>query len=375
MGAEAAAANRAEATSRCAGGPGGPAARVPPDAAAGPGLTGRRWWPLAKRVLTVALILGVLALVVDHARSVDWPAVWVALRATPARVLLLGGALASACYLLFSCYDLIGRHQAGHRIPTARVAAVGFVCYAFNLNLGSLVGAVALRYRLYSRLGLASATITEIILLSLMTNWLGYLVLAGLAFTLAPLGLPASWEIGSQGLRWVGGGLLLVAAGYLAMCFFASQRVWQVRQTRIHLPAGRVALLQLLLSTLNWGMNAAIVWVLLQQRVAYPVVLSVLLLAAVAGIVTHVPAGLGVLEGVFIALLGTQVAQPALIGALLAYRALYYLAPLAVGALVWLAIDVRAKPEAHVAGDAPGAPLSRAPEPAATASPPALPAR
>ena len=30
---------------------------------------------------------------------------------------------------------------------------VTFVSYVFNLNLGSLVGGVAFRYRLYSRLG------------------------------------------------------------------------------------------------------------------------------------------------------------------------------------------------------------------------------
>ena len=53
-----------------------------------------------------------------------------------------------------------------------------------------------------------------------------------------------------------------------------------------------------------------------------------LLLAAIAGVLTHVPAGLGVLEAVFIATVGMQVRQAELLAALLAYRAVYYLVPL-----------------------------------------------
>ena len=44
------------------------------------------------------------------------------------------------------------------------------------------VGAVALRYRLYSRLGLDIADITRILTFSLVTNWFGYLLLAGILF-------------------------------------------------------------------------------------------------------------------------------------------------------------------------------------------------
>ena len=55
-----------------------------------------------------------------------------------------------------------------------------------------------------------------------------------------------------------------------------------------------------------------------------------LLVAAVAGVIAHVPAGLGVLEAVFIALLSHRVPQAELLAALLAYRALYYLVPLAL---------------------------------------------
>jgi uncharacterized membrane protein YbhN (UPF0104 family) len=47
-------------------------------------------------------------------------------------------------------------------------------------------------------------------------------------------------------------------------------------------------------------------------------------------VATHVPAGLGVIEAVFVACLGAEVATPTLLAALLSYRAVYYLAPLAL---------------------------------------------
>lgn len=307
------------------------------------GLFAQPWWPTVKRVLTAALVIGVLALVANQARHVDWPAVWVAMRDTPAQALWMGAACAAGCYAMFCGYELVGQRLARHRLPPLKVAGVGFISYAFNMNLGSLVGGVALRFRLYSRLGLESGTITEVLLMSLVTNWLGYLALAGLAFTLAPLSLPPDWELGRQGLRAVGLGLLAAATLYVVMAFRSRRRVWQIRKTRLHLPSGPVATVQLVLSCVNWSLNAAIIWWMLQQQVAFPAVLAITLLAAVAGILTHVPGNLGVLEGVFVALLGHQVPQAELLGALLAYRAVYYLAPLAIASVLWLAIDARAR--------------------------------
>jgi glycosyltransferase 2 family protein len=57
------------------------------------------------------------------------------------------------------------------------------------------------------------------------------------------------------------------------------------------------------------------------------------LLAAVAGVATHVPAGLGVIEAVFVACLGAELGSTRVLAALLSYRAVYYLVPLALALL------------------------------------------
>lgn len=294
----------------------------------------------------------VIGLLMRHARDVDWRAVSGAVQGYTATTLLLAAGLAATSHGLYSCYDLIGRWQTRHPLRARQVLATAFVSYAFNLNLGALVGGVALRYRLYTRLGLEAATVTQVLALSLLTNWLGYLLLAGAAFCAFPLALPPSWPLGSGSLRVVGSVMLALAGAYLLMCFAARRRVWRLRGRELKLPGGAMAVLQLALSCANWLLIAGIVAVLLEGRVGYPTVLSVLLIAAVAGVIAHVPAGLGVLEAVFIALLSHRVPQAELLGALLAYRGVYYLAPLGLALALYLAMEARAK---RAAGAAQGA--------------------
>jgi len=303
----------------------------------------RAHWPLIRRVGIAAFFALVLWLIVDRARAIEWGSVWRSLRAYPPGVLLAAAALAAASPAVYCTYDLIGRHLTGHRLTTLQVLRVGFVSYAFNLNLGSLVGGVALRYRLYARLGLDVGLVTRILGLSLITNWLGYLALGGAVFLWRPLALPPDWEIGSSGLRVLGAAMLAVAVTWLVLCGFARQRTWHLRGHAVELPSGRIALLQLALSMLNWALIASVVWVLLRQRVDPATVLAVLLIAAVAGVIAHVPAGLGVLEGVFLALLSHRAGHAELLAALLCCRALYYLAPLCVAAPLYFWLEARAK--------------------------------
>ncbi|BEP64275.1 YbhN family protein [Variovorax sp. V213] len=306
-------------------------------------LAHRPWWPWVRRLAAWAFFGLIGWLLVNQARAIDWQEVFDAMRALPAATLLLAGALAAGSFAIYSTYDLLGRHLTRHPLGTVTVMGVTFISYAFNLNLGSLVGGVAFRYRLYSRLELSNGTITRVLGFSMLTNWLGYLVVAGAVFCFWPLVLPGDWKIDNAGLRILGAVLLLVASAYLALCAFASGHVFRIHRHSFKVPSFRMALLQLAISCLNWSLIGGVIWVLLQGQVAYHAVLAVLLVAAVAGVITHVPAGLGVLEAVFIALLSDQVPQGRLLGVLLVYRGLYYLLPLGVATLAYFVAELRAK--------------------------------
>lgn len=314
----------------------------------------RRWWPLAKRVLTVLFFAVVAWLIYRNAREVDWGEVGAVLRDYPLSTLLLAAAVAACSHALYSTFDLLGRHWTGHGLRVSQVVPVTFVSYAFNLNLGSLVGGVAFRYRLYSRLGLDNDTTSRVLGLSLVTNWLGYLVLAGGVFALRIISPPDDWKMGATALQALGFALIATAAGYLVLCAVRAGHEYSVRGHRLVLPSLRMALLQLVLSTSNWALIAGVIYVLLQFEISYPMVLGVLLVAAVAGVVAHVPAGLGVLEAVFIALLGHRMPQGELLAALIAYRAIYYLAPMLAATALYLSLEARAKKGASPAPAALG---------------------
>ncbi|MGF0335512.1 lysylphosphatidylglycerol synthase domain-containing protein [Ectopseudomonas toyotomiensis] len=301
------------------------------------------WMRWGKRALTLFFVLAVPALLYMLARNLDWGEVRQALSDYSLQTLLVGALIACASYLVFGCYDLLGRHYSRHHLPARQVLPVAMVCYAFNLNFTTWIGGVAMRYRLYMRLGLSASTVTRIVSLSLLTNWTGYMALAGVIFSLRLVQLPDNWGLGVTGLQLVGFALLGVVSAYIGICAFARQRVWHLRERSITLPSLRMAVMQIVLGASNWALMAALIFWLLPEGAAYTSVLGVLLISCMAAVVAHIPAGLGVLEAVFLALLQHQYSQASLIAALLAYRVLYYLLPLLLASATYLVLEKRAK--------------------------------
>ena len=311
------------------------------------------WWPWVRRALSLLFFAAVALLLVRYARNIDWEDVLDSVRNTPGPVLLAAVLLAAGSHLLYSCFDLIGRRYTGHGLATGTVMAVTFISYAFNLCIGSLVGGVAFRYRLYSRLGLGKGVITRVVSMSMLTNWLGYKLLAGVLFLVWPLQLPPSWKMGNHGLQWLGIGLIIVSLGYIVACVRSGDRIWTVRGHELYLPPWRMAVVQMAISCVNWSLMAGVIYVLLMHKVPYTDVLTVLLIGAIAGVVAHVPAGLGVFEFVFLALLSHLIPEGRLLAALLGYRAIYYIVPLMAAALLYLVMEnhatqrKRASPRTH----------------------------
>jgi glycosyltransferase 2 family protein len=223
------------------------------------------------------------------------------------------------------------------------VMQVSFISYAFNLNLGSLVGGIGLRYRLYGNHDVRYGNITRIVTLALITNWIGYILLGGLVFTIAPLEMPPQFKLDSEELRMIGVALLSVAIVYAGLCGLSKKRSFNFRGHDVELPSMGMSMAQFAISGVHWMAMAAVPWSLLNGAVDYPTCLCVLLMAAMAGVMLHIPAGLGVTEAVFIALLSHRVAEHDILGALLAYRAIFYLLPLLVGALMYVKVEMRTR--------------------------------
>ncbi|GJL36940.1 membrane protein [Enterobacter hormaechei] len=301
-------------------------------------------WRLAKKVLTWLFFIAVAVLLVLYAQKVNWDDVWKVIHDYNRLVLLGAAALVVVSYLIYGCYDLLGRAYCGHKLAKRQVMLVSFICYAFNLTLSTWVGGIGMRYRLYSRLGLPSSTITRIFSLSITTNWLGYILLGGIIFTFGVVDIPAHWYISDTTLHFIGVVLLLFIAFYLWACGFAKRRHFTIRGQKLVIPSWKFALAQMAISSANWIAMGVIIWLLMGHQTNFFFVLGVLLVSSIAGVIVHIPAGIGVLEAVFLALLaGEHTSQGVIIAALLAYRVLYYFIPLLLALIAYLILESRAK--------------------------------
>lgn len=303
-------------------------------------------WPWLRRLLTAGFIGLTLLLLALQLRTLEAGQLAATLSRFPLQALAAGAAFSALSYAAYCGFDLLGRRYTRHRLKTRQVLALGFVSHAFALNLGA--AGVGLRFRAYGRLGVKTGTVARLWLVCFVSNWLGFLVLAGLLLALQLGGTPfgTGFDTGLDNsaspalLQAVGCVFLVAALAYFALCGLSRVRSCRLFGQTLRLPSLRFALVQCGLSMLQWSMIAAALFALLQQAVPFITVLGVLLVCATALAVVDVPGGLGVTEAVFITLLGGQMAMAALVSALLVYRLVYYLGPLLLAGLAYLRLEL-----------------------------------
>ena len=109
-----------------------------------------------------------------------------------------------------------------------------------------------------------------------------------------------------------------------------------IRDWQFAAPKPPVALLQLVLAVLDWLFAAATLYVLLPPvGLGYLAFAGLFTAASIAGVISHVPAGLGVFEAVLLVAMPEGAHLPGVAAALIVYRLIYYLLPLLLAALAF----------------------------------------
>lgn len=293
------------------------------------------------RGLALAFFAIVLGSIVVYLRSVDWGPVLKAIRGYKLSTLAIAAALATLSCLVYASFDLLSRQQVKHPPSSRWAMAIAFISYTFNLNLGTLLGSVGMRLRLYPRVGVPPADVVRMVAMTTVTNWQGYFALTGLALLIEPpKTMPENWIVGPVAMQFLGAGMLALAFGYLGLCAFSKRRMFHIKSFHLRLPSLRMAVVQTGLAAVNWVLIALVPWVVLQGAVPASTAMVALLVACSAGALAHIPAGLGVIEVVLLAMLGKHVPTPHMVAGLLVYRAIYYLFPFLVGLLVFAVTEV-----------------------------------
>jgi len=300
-----------------------------------PRTSSRRRWALRGLVLAFYVALG--AVLVSVARNLDLAEIVQSLQSLPMRSLLLAGACSILCYAAYVGYEILAATVRALPLPTRRVALIGFTSYACNLSLGAIFGALGVRMRLYARQGIAAADSLAVVALNLLTNWSGYLLVLGALLVFHTGELPAAWPVNGGPARAAGAVILAAALAYPYACARARRREWSVRGHTFELPGLRTAATQFALSIPGWLATAGSLAFLLAD-VAFDQVAIALLASAFIGLVIRVPAGIGVVEAVFVASFGPELGHARVLAALIAFRCIHYLVPLTI-ALTALAVQ------------------------------------
>jgi len=287
--------------------------------------------PLAGTVLfSVAIWVLHRELAVHHLRDIFHQ-----IRSLPTGRVAAALLLTAAGYGVLTTYDLLALRYVKQTLSYGKVAMAAFVGAAFSNSIGlSMIAGASVRYRLYASWGLSALEITKVVFFCTLTLWLGYFALGGAAFILDPLALPlAAHHLPAGSTRAIGVLMVLGVIGYLAAAKLRRRPVL-LRGWQVDVPSWKTGILQVLVGAADWLLAGGTLIVLLPATgwASLPALLATFLLSQLAGLVSQVPGGLGVFETVFLLLVGGRMAPAAVIGALFAYRVIYYLLPLALSA-------------------------------------------
>jgi uncharacterized membrane protein YbhN (UPF0104 family) len=251
-------------------------------------------------------------------------------RAIPAKRVALAGVFAAASYLCLTGFDALALRYVGKPLPYPKVALASFTSLSLGHNIGfAALSSGAIRYRFYSRWGLTAGEVAKVILFCALTVGLGLATLGAAALLLRAdlamhtTGLPRTAVVS------LGIGCLLVPFVYLTLACVARKPL-RFRGATLEMPPLRLALAQLVIGPINFACVAACLYNALAAviDVPYLAVVSAYVIANVTAIVSHVPGGLGVIESVLTVLFP----DAKLIGALIAFRCIYFFVPLPIGA-------------------------------------------
>lgn len=255
--------------------------------------------------------------------------------AIPIPTILLAVVATASSYLALTAFDWLALTWVGHRFTYRRIALASFTSYtlAHNVGFGMLSGG-AVRYKLYGNWGLSVAEIAKVIGFVTLTTALGMSTILGVATIGEGNRLMAL--ISMPGWFGIAAGVVLLMLP-LAWLLLAGLKVghFSWRKYEISVPGLPIAAGQIVMSILDNGFAALTLYVLLPDSIGFGPLgfLGLFVVANTIGIISHVPGGVGVFDAtILLAVSGGTSSET--VAALLAYRIIYYLLPLAIAGLL-----------------------------------------
>jgi len=297
-----------------------------------------------------------------HGDSIG-PEVWADLKSIPLGQYELAFVATLVAYAGLAWYDRIALLHLGIKhISWTFIALCSFTTYALAHNIGASVFSGAMvRYRAYSTKGLTAAQVALLVGICSLTFGLGVLFLGGIVLVAEP------WQLRRLGsllphlltepatARVIGVICLSLVAAYAAGSILKLKPL-VIGKLRIEYPHPGIAIRQFLAAPMEILGAAAIIYFALprQGNPGYFVVLGVFIASFSVALVSEAPGGIGVFELLFIKAMPAM-AKHKVLTALLVFRFLYLVLPLAFAIVVVIVFERRKLHEVRHPADAPDA--------------------
>jgi len=299
------------------------------------------------RVINLAIILFVIWLSIRYlshvSRELSASQVWTTLKGISLRKVIGALFLTSVNYLIVIGYDFITASQLRLKIPKTHLSLISLISFIFNNNLGfgALMGGI-LRFRFLSRFRIPPMVTGNYMILFSWIYWLGLLSLGTIFFLFISPGYVITLPFSAVTIKasLIGTAAALILGLFLFLVTI--KKHCHVKNKLLYpIASPKLALAQIVISTFDWLLLACVLYTLLPSgSVFFLRYFPIFLLAQIGAVVSHVPAGIGAFDSVFIFYLKPVLGINSVVTTLLLFRIIYFLIPLGIGILLFAAYEI-----------------------------------
>lgn len=259
--------------------------------------------------------------------------------------------------ILFACLSTIGSYlmligcewsatrYAGVKLKSSVITLGGICASAIGNAIGlSALSGGAIRCRLYFKQGLTTIDVARMSIFVTLSLGFTLPLLATLAALMNTKNTMLALHLSKNWIGLISSGIICLYAGILI--FLCCNRLktkpnkdtqlFQLFHWSIRLPNLRLASYQFVIALIDTVLAGAILYFLLPVQPHFTTFIMIYILALVAGVLSHIPGGVGVFEAVMLAAFSSEIGAASLTVALIIYRIIYILIPLFIASFLLL---------------------------------------
>ncbi|HBF32123.1 bifunctional lysylphosphatidylglycerol flippase/synthetase MprF [Rhizobium sp.] len=244
-------------------------------------------------------------------------------------------------FITLCVYDWNALEFIGKKRPLPEVALTAFSAYAVGNAAGfGMLSGGAIRYRAYSRAGLAPDDIGRIIAFVSLSFMLGLAVVTALSLIPMSSEIAPLLGIDAFALRVIA---IAVLVGFAILIIIGQRRSLTFAGVTLSLADTPTLSRQFLITVADLAFSCSVVYALLptEAAISWPAFFAIYSIAIGIGVASHVPGGIGVFETIIIASLGPTTNIDAVLASLVVYRLIYYVLPLIIAIILVTITELR----------------------------------